>query len=102
MGKDKLGVWDSQIHTTIHKINGKDLLYSTGNYIQYLVKNCDGKEKKEGDFLLVCSINIILHILSVSFFPHEAGVQYFTWPKSCHFGTSRKIRKSLFQRLPFS
>ena len=37
MGKGKLGARDKQIHTTIYKINNKDLLYSTGNYIQYLV-----------------------------------------------------------------
>ena len=31
---------------TIYKIDNKDLLYSTGNCIQYLVINCNGKEKK--------------------------------------------------------
>ena len=36
-GRDKLGVWDQQIHMTIYKINNKDLSYSTVNYIQYLV-----------------------------------------------------------------
>ena len=35
--RDKLGIWNEQIHTTIFKIDNKDLLYSTGNYIQYLV-----------------------------------------------------------------
>ena len=46
-GRDKLGVWDQQIHTTIYKIkkiNNKDLLYGTGNYIQYPVINHKGKE----------------------------------------------------------
>ena len=35
-GNDKLGIWDQQRHTTIYKIdiNNKDLLNSTGNYIQ--------------------------------------------------------------------
>ena len=28
-GRDKLGVQDWHIHTTIHKIGNKDLLYST-------------------------------------------------------------------------
>ena len=36
-GKDKLGVRDQQIHTTIYKVNNKVLLYSTENYIQYFV-----------------------------------------------------------------
>ena len=31
VGRDKLGVCDEQVHTTIYK--RKDLLYSTGNYI---------------------------------------------------------------------
>ena len=43
-GRDKLGVWDQQIQTTINKINYKVLLYSTGNYIQYPVINRNGKE----------------------------------------------------------
>ena len=34
-GRDKLGVWDEQIHTNIYK--NKDLLQSTENYIHYLV-----------------------------------------------------------------
>ena len=33
-GRDKLGILDKQIYTTIYKINNKDLLYSIGNYIQ--------------------------------------------------------------------
>ena len=41
---DKLEVWDWQMHTTIYKVNSKDLLYSTGNYIQYLAINYNGKE----------------------------------------------------------
>ena len=43
-GRDKLEVWDQQIQTTIYKINNKVLLYSTGNYTQYLVVNYNGKE----------------------------------------------------------
>ena len=43
-GRDKLGVWDKQIRTTVYKINNKDLLYSTGNYIQYLVITNNAKE----------------------------------------------------------
>ena len=30
--RDKLGVWYEHIHTTIHKITNRDLLYSTGSY----------------------------------------------------------------------
>ena len=33
-GRDKLGVWNEQIQTSIYKIN-KVLLYSTGIYILY-------------------------------------------------------------------
>ena len=46
-GEDKLGVWDWQwqMYNTIQKIeNNKDLPYSTGNYIQYLIINYNGKE----------------------------------------------------------
>ena len=32
-GKDKLGVWDKLLHTTIYKIDKPGwLMYSTGNY----------------------------------------------------------------------
>ena len=54
MGRDKLGIWDQQIHTTIYKIN-KDLLYSAGKYIQYLVITYNGKEsEKEYICVRVC------------------------------------------------
>ena len=47
LGRDKLGVWGEQIHSTIYKIvNNKDLLYSTGNYIQCLVITYNGKESE--------------------------------------------------------
>jgi len=48
-GEDKLGVWDWQwqMYNTIQKIeNNKDLPYSTGNYIQYLIINYNGKESE--------------------------------------------------------
>ena len=41
----------------ISKINNMDLLYSTGNYIQYLVINYNGKEffKKDIDiYICIC------------------------------------------------
>ena len=31
----------------IKQINTKDLLYGTGDYIQYLVVACDGKESEK-------------------------------------------------------
>ena len=43
-GSDKAESWDQQIQTTIHKINNKGLLYSTGNYVQYTAMNHNGKE----------------------------------------------------------
>ena len=36
-GRDELGDWDWYIHTTIHKIDNKDLLYTTGSSSQYSV-----------------------------------------------------------------
>ena len=46
-GRDKLGVWDQQTQTAAYKINNKDFLYSTGNHIQYLITNYNGKNLKE-------------------------------------------------------
>ena len=47
-GRDKLGVWDLQIHTIIYKIGKQqDLLYSSGNYTQYLVITYNGKISKK-------------------------------------------------------
>ena len=43
-GRDKLGVWDEHPYTAMYKINNKHLLYSTGNYIQYLVITSKGGE----------------------------------------------------------
>ena len=40
--EEKIG----QIHTTVYKINNKDLLCSTGNYIQYIVITYNGKESE--------------------------------------------------------
>ena len=45
-GENKLGVWDEYKHTTIYKIGRKktkDLLYSPGNYTEYLVITYNGK-----------------------------------------------------------
>ena len=46
-GRVRLEAWEQQIQTTIYKINNKDLLYSTGNYIQYLAINRNGKESEK-------------------------------------------------------
>ena len=44
VGRHNLGVWDERMHTTINKrMNNKVLLYSTGNYFQYLKKNLKKK-----------------------------------------------------------
>ena len=41
----ELGVWDQQTQTGIQKKDKQKVLrYSTGNYIQYPVINCNGKE----------------------------------------------------------
>ena len=44
--------WNLYIHTTIHKINNKDLPYSTGNYTQYLVITYYGKES-ENEYIYI-------------------------------------------------
>ena len=52
--RDKSGVWDEQIHTTVYKIdNNKVLLYSIVNYIQYLVITCMGKESEKEIFVSI-------------------------------------------------
>ena len=41
---DKLGVWDQQLYKLLYiKVSNKDLLYDTGNYIQYLIIISNGK-----------------------------------------------------------
>ena len=46
-GRDKLGARDLQIHNTIYQIDQQDfLLYSTGNYIKYLIITYSGKESE--------------------------------------------------------
>ena len=37
----------------VYEINNKDLLYSTGNYIQYLAINHKGKNKKEYRYIQI-------------------------------------------------
>ena len=34
--------------SNLNEKNKKDLLYSTGNYVQYLVTTCNGKEAEKG------------------------------------------------------
>ena len=41
-----MGLTDTY-HYVLYKINSKDLPYSTGNYIQYLVITCNGKESEK-------------------------------------------------------
>ena len=42
-----------QIHTTIYKINNKDLLYTIGNYSQYLVITYNGQKSKKNIYMKV-------------------------------------------------
>ena len=50
--------WEFGIHRYplpyIKQINNKDLLYSTGNYIQYLVITYNGKESEEYIYTYIC------------------------------------------------
>ena len=58
------------MHTTICKINSKDLLWSPGNYIQYLVITYNGKELKKYRFIhimykwitLLYTWNLVNHV----------------------------------------
>ena len=45
-GRDKLGIWDENIDTTI-QICTDVLLYSTGNCIKYIVITDNGKESEK-------------------------------------------------------
>ena len=42
------------LQTTIYKINNKDLLYSTGDYIQYLVITYNGKDFAKEIYTYIC------------------------------------------------
>ena len=49
--RDKLGDWDWYTGAAIHKINNKDLLYSTGNSTQYSVMIYMGKNLKMSGYM---------------------------------------------------
>ena len=52
------------MHTTVYKRDNKDLLYSTGNYVQYLVLASDGKlSEKEYIYTYVYIIYIRITLL---------------------------------------
>ena len=51
-----------QIHTTIYKINNKDLLCSTGNYIPYLVIIYNGKESEKEYIYIMNHIVVYLKL----------------------------------------
>ena len=56
MESDKSGGWDGCIHTTIYKINSKDLLYGTGGYVHYRAITYDGKgSEKECIYIYIFS-----------------------------------------------
>ena len=55
--RDRAGVWDLQIHTTMYKTN-KDSLYSTRKYIWYLAMIYSGKESEK---VYIC-VYIYIHI----------------------------------------
>ena len=42
------------MHTDVCKINNKDLLYTIGNYIQYLVITYNGKEMEDVIYTYMC------------------------------------------------
>ena len=59
-GEDKSGAGEWQIHTIVHKINDKDLLYSTENHVPSPVITYDGKESKKEFTLLTPETNTVL------------------------------------------
>ena len=53
--RDKLGVWDQQIHTTIYKTDKQQgPTEYTGNYIQELVTAYHGKNLKKNIYTYIC------------------------------------------------
>ena len=62
------------MHTTIYKIdiNNKDLLYSTGSFIQYLIINYNGEESKNENIYLciyICKTELFCYT-------HETIINY--------------------------
>ena len=45
--REGLGVWNEQMETTVYRMNGQGLLYSTRNYIQHPVINHSGEHEEE-------------------------------------------------------
>ena len=56
--RDKLGIWDYRIHSTIYKINNKDLQYGTGAIFKIgcLMITCNEKYLKK--YIIYIYINI--------------------------------------------
>ena len=98
MRRDKLGVWDSKLEIIIYKINNKVLLYSRGNYIQYLVITHNGKESAKEYELFGCTskINRILQMNYTSIF-FKCGNQYANQKK----GFNKKRYKAIVFYLCF-
>ena len=61
--KGKEGRIEINIYITIYKINNKDLLYSTGNYIQYLAITYNGKKLKKNVYIYMRSESIICSVM---------------------------------------
>ena len=58
-GRDTLGVRDYQIHTTVYKTDKQQgHVFSTGNYIQYLVITYNGKKLEVITESLCCTPKI--------------------------------------------
>ena len=59
VARDKLGIWDLQVHTAIHKLCiQQDLLYSTGYVIQYLVITYNRKQSEKEEIYVHHIYNI--------------------------------------------
>ena len=47
MGRDKLGVWDEKLCSTVYKVDNKDLLHSTGSSTHYPLRTAYGGKNME-------------------------------------------------------
>ena len=60
-------VFKKHIHTTMYKINNKVLLWSTGNYTQYLITPMIEKNLKNNIYMCVCAcVCINIHTVEAS------------------------------------
>ena len=62
-GKGRVGVrrFRLNMHTTIYKINNKDVLYRTGNYIQYFVITHKGGKNLKSNLYIYIGLYVYIN-----------------------------------------